>query len=189
MKHTNLSLLPSSTSLPGQVEARGQGPCRLVSWAPSRVEDTDQTWANSIALFMCSLFPTLGTGGNEPFQWMKMHEIYCPPGVSGVTKPQTQLHGLLSPSQSSFPRGNNTCPKAPPAVATSLNLQLPGADSKSQKHIDFSRERWAKWMQNSSMHRMKTLVWEGKWGKLKRGVGEGGLNPCSHGLFQEQETI
>lgn len=72
---------------------------------------------------------------------MKIHEIYCPLGVSGVTQPQTQLHGLLSPSQSSFPKGNNTWPKAPPATATSLNLQLPGADSKSQKRTDFSRER------------------------------------------------
>lgn len=75
---------------------------------------------------------------------MKIQELYSPPGAYGVTKPQTQLHWLLSPSWSSFPKGNNTCPKSPPAMASSLNLQLPGADSKSQKRTDFSRERRGK---------------------------------------------
>lgn len=80
-------------------------------------------------------------------------------GVSGVTEPRTQLRGLLSPSQSSFPKGNNTWPKAPPAAATSLNLQLPGADSKSQKRTDFSRERWRKWKQKSSEHERASKAW------------------------------
>lgn len=118
---------------------------------------------------------------------MKIQELYSPPGAYGVTKPQTQLHWLLSPSWSSFPKGNNTCPKSPPAMASSLNLQLPGADSKSQKRTDFSRERRGKWMQSSSVHRMKTLVEEGKWGKPKRGQGRVGQDPVATGFSKARK--
>ena len=152
MKYTNLSLLPPSTSPAGASywlnlnrSQRANGPLRQpmqVSFLGTEKwgEGTDQTQATA-QLYSCVPYFPHSVERSPSKSLMKMHEIYCPPGVSGVTKPQTQLHGLLSPSQSSFPKGNNTCPKAPPATATSLNLHLPGADSKSQKRIDFSRER------------------------------------------------
>lgn len=149
-----------------------------VSWAQSRKEEGTQRTPgkqHSPRWWWFPYFPHLVQVEIGPSQTlMKIHELYCPLGGYGVTKPQTQLHRLLSPSQSSFPKGNNTCPKSPPATATSLNPQLPGADSKSQKRVDFSRERWAKWMQNSSVHTMKNLMQEGEWGKLERGQGRPG---------------
>lgn len=152
------------------MEARGQGAhwgssCRLVSW---RRNGSDVGKQHS----SIHVFPISHTWYRWKWAIPKSDEnawdILSSWGFWSKTKPQTPLHRLLSPSQSSFPKGNNTCPKAPPATATSLNLQLPGADGKSQKRSDFSRERWVKWMQNSSTHGMKTPVWEGRWGKLGR---------------------
>lgn len=108
---------------------------------------------------------------------MKIHELYCPPGAYGVTKPQTQLHWLLSPSQSSFPKGNNTCPKSPPAMASSLNLQLPRADSKSQKRTDFSRERWERWMRAPPCTGWKPLCRKANEVSWKGGRGGGAKTP------------
>lgn len=70
----------------------------------------------------CPSFPDLvQVEIRHPQSQMKVHEIYCPPGVSRVTKPYIQLHWFLSPFQNSFPKGSNTCPKTPPAACSHLS--------------------------------------------------------------------
>lgn len=124
---------------------RGGSPCRSASRAPQVGKGAEEPWAPSVAPLMFSILPARGAGGNETSHHSDGNTgVYCPPGVSGVTEPPTQLHGLLSPSQSSFPKGSHTWPTAPPAAAAALNLQLPGADRGPQKPADFSRERGGK---------------------------------------------
>lgn len=135
---------------PTQMEAAGRrgqrgSPSRPASRPPPVGKGTEEPWATAQ---LCSCFPScphvVQVEMRHSTTPMEIQGIYCPPGVSGVTEPPTQLHGLLSPSRSSFPKGSHTWPTAPPAAAVALNLQLPGADRGPQKPADFSRERGGK---------------------------------------------